>query len=395
MVAVVLLVLLAAATARTLATALAATITSRRGRDVLIAVGAALGIGVQALRFVNFGNLDPAFWDRVEQRRARLPPGMLGQAIIDSRSGHLARAVVELVPTIIIVPLLLSTWSRALERSLTVVTGGETKARAATDAVSGSTLFPRRIPFLRPTAWGAVAAKELRYVTRDPRRRIQCAQIVLFGVGGPTYVAIRNGGSIPPGSVVAASLAGYLAIVGAMNQFGFDGGAIWLNIVAGNRIRDQLVGKNFALLVQVLPVVFLGSVILAAASGGWLYIPAALVIAAAGLGAGLAVANVVSVRYPVRVPETRSPFGGAAGGQGCVTGMLIMIAVLVQSVLLGPVVIAAGVCVAVAPGLLVVVAPVCAAYGYALWRLGISTAERSAYWRQPELLLAVDPRRGT
>lgn len=393
-IAVVLLVLLAAATARTLATALAATITSRRGRDVLIAVFASLGIGVQLLRFVNFGNLDGAFWDRVSNVARWFPPGMLGQAIVDSRTGHLARSVVELVPAIIVVPLLLAAWNGALERSLTVVTGGATKTRVAIDPSSASTLLPRRIPFLRPTPWGAVAAKELRYVARDPRRKIAFAQIVLFGVGGPVYIAIRSGDSIPRGSVVAASLAGYLAIVGAMNQFGFDGGAIWINIVAGNRIRDQLVGKNFALLVQVLPIVLVGSVILAAASGGWLYIPAALVIAAAGLGAGLAVANVVSVRYPVRVPETKSPFGGAAGGQGCVTGLLIMVAVVVQTVLLSPVAIAAAVCVAVSPVWLVVVAPACAAYGYGLWRAGVAIAERWAWWRQPELLLAVDPRRG-
>ena len=44
----------------------------------------------------------------------------------------------------------------------------------------------------------------------------------------------------------------------------------------------------------------------------------------AGLGAGLAVSDVVSVRYPQRVPETRSPFGGGGAGQGCAAGLVAM-----------------------------------------------------------------------
>jgi hypothetical protein len=102
----------------------------------------------------------------------------------------------------------------------------------------------------------------------------------------------------------------------------------------------------------------------------------------------------VSVRYPQRLPETRSPFGGAAGGQGCITALMLLLAVFVQGVLLAPVAIATGICVALAPVGLVIVVPACAAYGYVLWRQGVTMAERWAWWRQPELLLAVDPRRG-
>jgi len=63
-------------------------------------------------------------------------------------------------------------------------------------------------------------------------------------------------------------------------------------------------------------------------------------------------------------------------------------------VLLTPVAIAVGVSAARWPAALVVVAPSCALYGYALWRRGVAMAVRWAWWRQPELLLAVDPRRG-
>jgi hypothetical protein len=134
--------------------------------------------------------------------------------------------------------------------------------------------------------------------------------------------------------------------------------------------------------------------VLAVVSGGWIYVPAAVVVSAAGLGAGLAVANVVSVRFPQRLPETRSPFGGAAGGQGCITALILLVAIMVQGLLLAPVAIATGVCIALWPVGLVIVVPACAGYGYLLWRQGIAIAEGWAWWRQPELLLAVDPRRG-
>ena len=401
-VAAVTLVLLAAATARTLATALASTITSRRGRDLLVVVGASLAIGVQLLRFVNFGNLDPQFWNSASNVVRWFPPGMLGQAIVDAHTGRVARSVLELVPSLVALPVLLAIWGRALDRSLTVVTGGSTRPRRAAKkadaSVAGarpsrSPLLPRHVPFLRPTPWGAVAGKELRYVARDPRRRVAVAQLVAFGVGVPLWIAFKSR-HLPPGSVLFASFAGYLALLGALNQFGFDGGAFWLDVVAGNRIRDELVGKNFAVLVQVLPVVFLGSVVLAAFSGGWLYVPVAVVVSAAGVGAGLAVANVVSVRFPQRLPESKSPFATRAGGQGCITSLVFFLAMAVQGLLLAPVAIATAVSAAVAPIALVVVAPLCAAYGYALWRAGVAIAERSAWWRQPEMLLAIDPRRG-
>ena len=393
LVAVVLLALLCAAAARALATALAALLTSRRGRDVSIIVFTLFAVGIQLLRFVRLGHIDPAFWDRASNISQWLPPGMVGQAVFDAQAQHWARAIVELVPALVILPLLLAAWGRALERSLTIVASDSGSGKPARDPSRATPLLPRGIPFLRATAWGAVAAKELRYIVRDPRRKVLTLQRFVLGVGGPIWFALRAG-TLAPGTVVVASLAGYLALAGAMNQFGFDGGALWLDIVAGNRIRDELVGKNFAVLVQILPVVFLGSVALAVVSGGWLYIPAALVIAAAGLGAGLAVANVVSVHYPARLPESKSPFGGGGGGQGCVTGLMYLLGVLVQGVLLAPVGIATGICLAVAPVGLLVVAPASAAYGFALWRAGTSMAERWAWWRQPELLLAVDQRRG-
>jgi hypothetical protein len=40
-----------------------------------------------------------------------------------------------------------------------------------------------------------------------------------------------------------------------------------------------------------------------------------------------------------------------------------------------------------------VLSPFIALYGYVLWRIGVGMAVRWGFWRQPELLTAVDPRR--
>jgi ABC-2 type transport system permease protein len=387
--ALALLLLLAAATGRTLSTLLAASITSRRGRDVMVAVVSFLALAVQAIRFVDFSGFDAADADRASDVVRWTPPGALGQAVLDARDGRVVASVLGLVPAMVAIPLLLLAWGWALDRSLTRVPGGAA-VRTARHARTGLHLLPRWLPALPPTPWGAVAAKELRCMARDPTRRLMVAQTVLFGVGGAVWFSVSSGAR-SPGVVLLGSLAGYLVLLGSMNQFGFDGAAYWLDVVAGNQLRAELVGKNVATLVQALPVVALGSVLLAAWSGGWAYVPASLVLAGAGIGAGLGVANVASVRFPQRVRDRRNPFGASQGGQGCVTGLMLLLAMIVQGLLLAPVGIAAGLCAAFAPAALVVVAPACAVYGGALWWAGVVVALRWAWWRQAEILAAITP----
>jgi ABC-2 type transport system permease protein len=191
--------------------------------------------------------------------------------------------------------------------------------------------------------------------------------------------------------VLIASLCGYVALLGTMNQFGFDRGALWMDVAVGDVVRDELIGKNLGTCTAVGPLLAVVGVGLAAASGGWVYVPATWLLGAAGLGAGLGIANVVSVRFPVRLPESRSPFGGQGGGQGCTTSLIILGCTLVQNLAIAPVAIATLIAVRIAPASLVVVAPMCAAYGAAVWLVGLRIATATGRRRQPELLQAVDP----
>ena len=272
------------------------------------------------------------------------------------------------------------------------MTDGETSRRRAAHTAESPLLF-RRLPFLAGAPWGAVAAKELRYVAREPRRKITLVNSVIIGAGVPIWVAVRSSGDIRSRTVLLATLAGYIAVLGSSNQFGFDGPAGWLDLVAGDTMRSVLVGKNVAVVLEVMPVVVVVGTGVAALTGGWAYLPGAVLFALAGLGAGLALANNVSVRYPVRMSESRNPFGSNAAGQGCATSLVLGLCALLQNLMLVPVVLAGLLIVFVGPVWQLVVAPLSVAYGALLYWGGLELADRWGTARRPEILARVDPRR--
>jgi ABC-2 type transport system permease protein len=359
----------------------------------MVIVASVLALAAQGLRFVRFGAIDPDLVTNVVQVVRWLPPGMLGHAIFDAHEGSYALAAVETAAPALLVPVLLGVWGNALDRALTVVTGGLTEGRRGRHRDEGSlALLFERLPFIPATPMGAVASRDLRYVLRDPKRKVVLVNSVLIGIGLPIYLAVTGSG-VSPGTVLLSSVAGFIALFASMNQFGFDGAALWIDVIAGNRVRDEIVGKNVSLAVQVFPVMVAVGLLLAALSGGWAYLPASLVIGLAGLGAGLAVSDVVSVRYPQRVPETRNPFGGGGAGQGCAAGLVAMLGLLLQQLILAPVGIVGVVIAFAGPAVSIVLAPLVAIYGYVVWRAGVNSAARWLFWHQPELLNAVDPRR--
>jgi ABC-2 type transport system permease protein len=134
---------------------------------------------------------------------------------------------------------------------------------------------------------------------------------------------------------------------------------------------------------------------IAAVTGGWIYLPSALVLAVAGLGAGLSTANVISVRFPFRMPESRSPFSGSGGGQGCATSGLAMLGLLALGIILAPIAIVVALGTAAGPGWLLVASVPTLAYGALLWWFGLSAASGYGRAHEPERIAAVDPARAT
>lgn len=394
----ILALLMAVALSRALTTSLASALTSRRSRDAAVVIGTLLAVSVQGLRFVSV-SISTSFVDRLVGVGRWTPPGFLGEAVLHARERRWLLAAVELVPSAVLVIVLVALWGWALERSLTVVSSGSTSIRRRRRRADATQLplLPTWVPFLRADALGAVVARDLRYTWRDPRRKSALLFRTILAVGGPIYALVRTTDPTPRITLLAAGV-GYVAVLNSFNQFGLDGGALWSDLAAGERIPMLLLGKNLSSMLQVVPAVSVAAVILAAATGGWAYAPAAVLLAVAAVGVGLGVADVVSVRKPFKIPETRTGFGGGAlgsggGGQGLVTGIALFAASLVQLMLMAPVAIATAIGLAIAPATLLVVVPAALAYGYGVWRFALGRAAAYGWWRGPELLAAVDPGR--
>jgi ABC-2 type transport system permease protein len=239
---------------------------------------------------------------------------------------------------------------------------------------------------------GAVAPKELRYYVRDPRRRAPLfAALIVPGLF--LFSTLREAQSRPAPSTMLALVALLPASGLTLNQFGLDGAALWATIVAGNDPRSELVGKNLATGLIVVPLVAVPALLMAAVTHGWRYVPITLGLAPGMLGVALAVGNMVSVWAPYALPDRRNPLAGNPG-QGCVGGIAAMTALFVDAIILVPVGVVTAVALHALPlAAATVVSTVFAcAYGAFAWVLGTRAASRRLWWRMPELLDAVSPR---
>ena len=394
--AVLVELVLCVAVARALTTALSRWLRTRKVRDLAVVVvalgGLTLNLGVQAVVHLtqptSAGDLADTL--RVVARVVGwLPPGLAARALVGAGQGHLATATGELLLAVLAALLLLWWWYRSLAR---VLTSAEPAARTRRRAAVG--LIPLLVrPLLPADARGAVAAKELRYMARHPRLRVLWVMNGLLTIGLVVFAALVTGARRPE-LVLAALAILYVISTNALNQFGADGGAWWTNLVAGHDPRADLIGKNLATGIVSMALLAVAAVPLAALTGGWLYLPVVLFVGVGVLAASLGVANFVSVRYPIPMPEVTTNLWAAQGiGQGCTTGLVQTAAFMVQGTLLVPIAVLVGVGVFVWWPALLIVCPVAVGYGLGLWWAGVRAGGDWLRDHQPELLAALRPTR--
>jgi ABC-2 type transport system permease protein len=207
------------------------------------------------------------------------------------------------------------------------------------------------------------------------------------------FSMMRESHNRPASSTLLALVALLPASGLTLNQFGLDGAALWSTIVAGNDPRSELVGKNLATAIIVVPLVTVPALLTAAVTNGWHYVPITVGLAPGMLGVVLAVGNMVSVWAPYALPDRRNPLAGNPG-QGCVGGIAAMAALLVDAIILVPVGVVTAVALQSLPLAAATILSVgCASvYGALAWRVGMRSASRHLWWRMPELLDAVSPR---
>jgi MFS family permease len=161
-------------------------------------------------------------------------------------------------------------------------------------------------------------------------------------------------------------------------------------VVATGDPGDDLRGKNLVAMTIAAPILLASSTLLAVFSGGWILVPVAVGVGFGAVLTALGVGNIVSVLAPLPVAgEGENYFAQRNTGQGCATGLVIAVAMLVLVTLWLPL---AGAVVASwffwKPGLALCV-PFALMWGETCRRVGLRTASRDLLRRQPEVLRAI------
>ena len=429
---------------RALVTALSGVLRSRRGRDLGVLLG---GLVVIAFFGANLafqrslegvdghapGRIGPAVASAAAIARWT-PPGMTAHAAADAAAGQYGSAVIELAVGGATVLLLTWIWivmlrgalehpdastqagHRRLVRTRAPVPAGDRTAAGASAAGASGTGWWSGVRASRALN---SAAKELRYYRRDPRRKQQLVSLVmpvlLIVVNSPlglgrTGLGVRagpGGGATGPGGGSAGlgagglvSAAGHLpiwpAVIGGMiagmfssvNQFGFDGSALWMNVAATSRwqdLRADIAGKNIAGALITVPVFAVLYLVLGALAGDPLRAAVAFAMGVCALGATSSVGSITSVLLPTPIPERRSSaFSSGGAGQGCLAGLATLAGLGVALAAMVPVF--AAIAVWRAGAWLLVAGP---GYGLMLAWAGRIVAANVGFRRLPEVLARV------
>lgn len=254
------------------------------------------------------------------------PFGALFAVPMDLAEGHALPALLRLVIGAATIALTWLWWRRSLDASLTSALTG--------DASSGTTKVSSLVPrFVKPTAFGAVLGKSLRYWRRDTR------YLAAIGIYPLIIVFLVAMGLMLPESrsmmlamvVLMCGLSG----ISLCNEIGFDGPSGWVNITANLPARANLLGRVAAIAVLMVPPVIVVSAVIPLLYGLPHLIPL-LVLASLGTmatGWGTSVAISAILPYPASAPGTNPMKDKSASSTNAMLTMTIaMVAVFVPQI---------------------------------------------------------------
>jgi ABC-2 type transport system permease protein len=369
---------------RTLATALAGALRSRRGRDLAVAGSALLGAGLW-LGSQLLGSLKSSQFDAAVRVLRWFPPGWLGQAILDADREHYLPALARLAAGLAFTAMAARRWMAGIDRLIT--DPGPTMG-SRERASSGRPLLGRLGSILPSGPAGAVIAKELRYQFRSPARRSMSITGLVTGVMLTVLQVIRQPGS-HPSAIWLAPAAGAFMGLQSFNLLGHDGRSLWMETLAAPPGRIRLLGRSVSWALSTLAPTVVALVVLGLTSG-FRSAPAVLGCGVAFMFLIAAVAAPTSVVMPIPIPDDANPFRRQAPeGQGCLAGLRALVAMFVLGVMAAPVAI----------GMLLLndgrgpaqFALVVASLAYAIgaWWIGLGIGARMLADREPEVLTLV------
>jgi ABC-2 type transport system permease protein len=382
--AVLLQVLFCITLARFVTTSMAGLLRSRRGKDLaaflFIPIVACYEFFTQVVpRLVATGKLTPASFAGLDAWMRWLPPGLAAHAIQDASDGQAGPAFLRLGLLAVVIVVLGWLWIRSLNNALVSpdTTTQSSRVRAAA------------LPLARFGLRGAVAARFWIYQRREP------ISLVYWGMVAVITAAASASSIVGPkhhpavtfvSAVLGAAFIGYFHA----NSIAATGPAFVMEATAlsGRKaLRAYLSGQNLVLAVIGVPLLIVLTFALGAAAGKPTYGFETMPVAIAGLGAALALSNLITVggAYPV-VKRAGNPVYTSAPGYGSSRVAASFGTIFGVPILVSPVIVAA-VLTETAP--LAIRAPLltigAAAYGLALAWAGVRIAATVGENRMPEL----------
>jgi ABC-2 type transport system permease protein len=313
------------------------------------------------------------------------PPGMAVQAIVSAGDGQYTTALIWLGGSVLLIPLVLILWAWVLDRGITTAETAASTSRSrrrrssvvaragmaagAVVSASGAVIGPGRVEAATPGSasdtrrhrWRllsssarAIAWKDALYLWRDPQLKAQLLStlflvvLILF----PNILSAGEGsgpGVYSQPSLLSGDVSVLLAIVPAIlvtqtltqNSLGMDRQGLQTLFLFPVRPLDILWGKNLFAGSFAMAFMTILALIKAILSGGWLFVPLALLGGLAAVLLVMGCGNIASVLLPFRWRTMRmGETGSLAGENGCLRGILQMVVLGIVAVLLIPVALA-------------------------------------------------------
>lgn len=241
---------------------------------------------------------------------AVFPGGAVGWAMAGVSAGEPLMAGVGLAWGIVAAAGLAWAHGREVGR---LQTRAVTQRRGRVRGTAGSTLGNGLARLVPPGDLRVAAAKEGRYLLRDPRLRAQI-------VGGVVTVAVfASVGALLMPKLYApfVAVAVTWAIVTSLtpNQFGVDAGSFWAYVASPTNVATVLAGKNIMWALAAAPVAVVAAVGGSIVAGSARYLIASLLLSAAVALIWMVVGNMTSIFGPFPLPERQVFSTGPTAGR--------------------------------------------------------------------------------
>lgn len=357
---------------------------SRRGRDLSVLVAALAGVtlwfGSQSIGPIMQASKS-AHGNAILDAMAWAPPGWAARAVLHARAGEPLAALAWVVALLAAGLVLVASWARLTARLLV----GSARHEA------GRTSRQRAIWARAHDGPSAALAKEWRYQWRSPMKRTQLVISTVMSVGFALLQVLRTGHATIGPKAVFAGFLGLMFMAGnAFNIIGFDSPSLWLEFVAAGRVgRTQLRARSLAFSVSVAVPTVAAVTAVAVVSRQWSEVVLALALVPTAALCLLGVGVFVSAWVPLPMADGDNPFRRPSGANGCSYGLSIMGALASVTALFAPILVPA----VVGDGTWRYLLPVIgAAWGYAIWSLGLRFGDRILLRRGPDLIAGLSGR---